>query len=92
MLEQKTWYENKQTYKQQSRDWEIGEIQDAGKNKMVMAGFIGKIRLEQKSEENQGVGLWLPGWGEHVIQQILKTHVYLMCLDISEDAGVAAAE
>ena len=30
----------------------IGETQDAGKNKMVMAGFMGKIRLEHKSEED----------------------------------------
>lgn len=52
---------------------------------------MGKIRLEQKSGK---LGSWLmvTGGEEHVIQQILKMHVYLMCLDISEEAGVAAAE
>lgn len=58
---------------------------------MVTAGFMGKIRLEQKSGK---LGSWLmvTGGEEHVIQQILKMYAYLMCLDIGEEAGVAAAE
>lgn len=35
-------------------------------------------------------GYW---WGgEPFIEQTLKMHVYLMCPNISEEAGVAAAE